>query len=41
MATMGGSDASILEGLKTGDRVHGRLEARSGGDYLILALEKH
>ena len=35
------SDPSLLKGLKAGDRVHGRLEARSGGDYVILALQKH
>ena len=35
------SDASVLQGLKAGDRVHGRLEARTGGEYVVLTLQKH
>ena len=32
-------DAGMLEGLKPGDRVSGRLEAR-GGEYMIVSLAK-
>jgi Cu/Ag efflux protein CusF len=34
------SDASVLQGLKAGDRVQGRLEVRPGNEYVILRLER-
>lgn len=33
-------NAKVLEGLKAGDLVHGKLRVK-GGDYLIMELMKH
>jgi Cu/Ag efflux protein CusF len=33
-------DASALEGLKSGDKVHGILKVKPGGDLVITQLRK-
>ncbi|MCI0379096.1 MAG: copper-binding protein [Gemmataceae bacterium] len=33
-------NAKVLEGIKAGDQVHGKLKVK-GGDYIIVELRKH
>lgn len=34
------ANAKVLEGIKAGDQVHGKLKVK-GGDYIIMELMKH